>query len=158
MSRLWLCLLVAAGAAACTGSANVGEAVQLQDVTTGWFDAGIVEGGLNKIVPSVSIRLKNVGQTSLSSVQLNAVFRQVGQPEEWGSAYVKALRQPLAPGAISEPIVLRSGLGYTGTEPRAQMLQNRHFVDATVEIFGRHRSAQWTKLGEFRIKRQLLTH
>ena len=37
------------------------------------------------------------------------------------------------------------------------MLQNREFVDAKVEIFGKHGSRLWVKLGEFTIDRQLLT-
>ena len=54
-------------------------------------------------------------------------------------------------------LVLRSNLGYTGTESRLQMLQNKQFVDARVEIFGKHGSRTWQKLGEFTIDRQLLT-
>ena len=29
------------------------------DVVTGWFDDGIIEGGKNKLVPSVSLKLRN---------------------------------------------------------------------------------------------------
>jgi len=54
-------------------------------------------------------------------------------------------------------LVLRSNLGYTGTESRLQMLQNSNFVDAKVEIFGKHGSRTWQKLGEYMIDRQLLT-
>ena len=54
-------------------------------------------------------------------------------------------------------LVLRSNLGYTGTESRLQMLQNKQFVDARVEVFGKHGSRTWQKLGEFTIDRQLLT-
>ena len=54
-------------------------------------------------------------------------------------------------------LVLRSGLGYTGDQPRLQMLQNREFVDAKVEIFLKQGSRVWAKLAEFPIERQLLT-
>jgi hypothetical protein len=37
------------------------------------------------------------------------------------------------------------------------MLQNREFVDAKVDIFGKQGSRTWVKLGEFQIARQLLT-
>ena len=52
---------------------------------------------------------------------------------------------------------MRAQQGYTGTQPRLTMLQNAQFVDFKVEIFGKHGSATWAKLGEFPIKRQLLT-
>ena len=37
------------------------------------------------------------------------------------------------------------------------MLQNREFVDAKVDVFGKHGSRTWVKMGEFTIERQLLT-
>ena len=52
---------------------------------------------------------------------------------------------------------LRSERGYTGDQSRLQMLQNKEFIDAKVEIFGKHGSRLWVKLGEFKIDRQLLT-
>lgn len=147
----------ALGTTSCASSADVGTALQVVDVTTGWFDAGIVRGGKNKLVPSVSFRLTNISGDALAGVQLNAVFRRVNEGEEWGSAFVRAFKEPLASKQTSEPIVLRSSLGYTGTQPRAEMLQNKEFVDATVQIFGKHGSAQWVKIGEYRVRRQLLT-
>ena len=76
----------------------------------------------------------------------------------WGEHYGWAVqREPLAPGASTRELVLRSELGYTGEEPRLQMLQNHEFVDAKVEIFLRQGSRVWTKLAEFPISRQLLT-
>jgi len=56
-----------------------------------------------------------------------------------------------------EELVLRSERGYTGDQSRLQMLQNKEFIDAKVEIFGKHGSRLWVKLGEFKIDRQLLT-
>ncbi len=150
-------IVAAATTGACGSSADVGTALQIVDATTGWFDAGLVEGGKNKLVPSVSLRLTNVSNAAIGGVQINAVFRRVNEGEEWGSAFVRAFKEPLASKQTSEPIVLRSPLGYTGTEPRAEMLQNHAFVDATVQIFAKHGSAQWVKIGEYRVKRQLLT-
>jgi hypothetical protein len=63
----------------------------------------------------------------------------------------------LQPGGQTKELVLRSGLGYTGEQPRMQMLQNSQFVDAKVEIFLRQGSRVWAKLAEFPIQRQLLT-
>ena len=53
--------------------------------------------------------------------------------------------------------MLRSSLGYTGSQSRIQMLQNKDFVDATVEIFGKHGSRTWVTMGDYQIDRQLLT-
>ena len=123
----------------------------MSDVTTGWYDAGVVEGIKNKLVPSISLKMKNVGPTIPGSIQLNAVFRLVGETEELGSAFLRAVdSNGLASSAASETIVLRCTQGYTGTEPRAQMLQNSQFVDAKVDVFAKYGSAQWVKLGDTR--------
>ena len=52
---------------------------------------------------------------------------------------------------------MRSALGYTGEQPRMQMLQNKEFVDAKVEIYLKQGSKVWAKLAEYPIQRQLLT-
>jgi hypothetical protein len=127
------------------------------DVRTGWFDAG-VESGMNKLVPSITLTLKNISTEPVANVQLNAVIRRVGESEEWGGAFTKVIgTEGVPPGASTRPIVLRSNLGYTGTEARAQMLKNSQFVDARVQLFAKHGGNQWTKLGEWQIARELLT-
>jgi hypothetical protein len=157
MRRLALPLLTVLALAGC-GARDVTTDLEITDVHTGWFDAGIVQGNKNKIVPSVSFRIQNVSQADIATVQINAVFRRMGETASWGEHYVAGIDSTgLAPGATGSPIVLRSTLGYTGEQPRLQMLQNREFVDARVEIFGKHRSKPWVKMAEFPIDRQLLT-
>jgi hypothetical protein len=36
------------------------------------------------------------------------------------------------------------------------MFKNSHFVDATVDLFGKYGSTQWTRLGQYPIARQLI--
>jgi len=156
--RLPVVLVAALLAAACE-SRDVQTDLEIVNVQTGWFDVGIVEGGMNKLVPSISLELQNVSEREIASVQLNAVFRRVGEQESWGDHFVRAIdTSGLAAGSTTSPIVLRSTFGYTGTQARAQMLQNQEFVDARVEVFGRHGRRTWAKMGEFTIDRRLLTN
>ena len=158
MTRAAFIVLAALAVTGCGRGVEVEKVLQVVDVRTGWYDAGIVEGGKNKLVPSTSIRLQNVSKDPISSVQINAIFRRIGDQPAWGEHYVKAIGQEdLAPGGKTNEIVLRSNLGYTGTQSRIQMLQNREFVDAKVEIYGKHGPRTWAKLGEYQIDRQLLT-
>ena len=137
---------------------EVEKDLRLTDVRTGWFDAGIVSGQ-NKLVPSVTFRIENISQEPIQNVQINAVFRGVDAPDKsWGDHLVRAIGSDgLDAGATTSPLVLKSPFGHTSSEPRLTMLQHSQFVDAKVEIFGRHRSRPWAKMGEFMIDRQLLT-
>jgi hypothetical protein len=149
---------VIAGSLGCSRGVDPVAVLEPLDVVTGWYDAGLVEGNMNKLVPSVSLKLRNKSGDPVRSIQINAVFRRVGEAEMWGEHFGWAIqREPLAPGSQTKELVLRSGLGYTGEQPRMQMLKNSEFVDAKVEIFLRQGSRVWAKLAEFPIERQLLT-
>ncbi|MFN2446369.1 MAG: hypothetical protein ABR606_12415 [Vicinamibacterales bacterium] len=133
------------------------EVLEPLDVVTGWYDVGI-EDGKNKIVPSVSVTLRNKSDRPVRSVQINAIFKRVAEAEMWGEHFGWAVdREPLPAGGVTPPVVLRSALGYTSDEARLKMFQNSQFVDAKVEIFLKQGSGVWAKLAEFPIERQLLT-
>ena len=184
MGLVCVVMAVVVALAGCGGSeVPVDDALSVEDITTGWLDAGIDDFGRNKLVPTISFRLANNSDESVRTLQLNGVFRRcvvayAGQPEPvsevspadpmagtcagemqvWGNAYLRAVgREGLAPGAATEPFTMGSGLGYTGEQSRLNMLQHREFVDVKVEVFVKRRAEQWVKLGEHSIERQLLT-
>jgi hypothetical protein len=143
--------------AACARTRYVENDLKLVDVKTGWYDAGIV-GGQNKIVPSITLKLENVSKESISRVQVWAVFRRADEDKTWGEHFVRAIGpEGLEAGATGQPLVLRSTLGYTGAQSRAQMLQNQEFVDAKVNVFGKHGSRTWIKMGEYTVDRKLIS-
>jgi hypothetical protein len=155
---LVLLLFLAVASSGCGSRIDLAESVRLVDVTTGWFDAGITDDGLNKLVPSISLRIRNEGSVALGSTQLNLLFKRQGEEDPHTESYVRGIgTEGLEPGATTPPIVVRAQQGYTGIQPRMTMLQNTQFVDFRVEVFGRHGSATWVKIGEFPIQRQLLT-
>jgi len=156
LTRLTFAALVVFLVAGCR-SREVEKDLTITDVHSGWYDAGIVDGQ-NKLVPSITLKLRNISSEPISRVQINAVFRRVGEEQVWAAPFVRGIGPDgLAPGAEGDTLVLRSDRGYLGPQARLQMLQNREFVDAEVRIFGRHGSRNWVKMGEYTIDRQLLT-
>ena len=151
-------LVLAFGTAACSGpDIDAGKVVKVQDLTTGWFDAGIVNGQ-NKLVPSASFTVTNTGTDTLSGLQVFAVFRFIGETEELGSGVVVLRgKDALGPSAVSKPITIRANWGYSGEQPRAQMLMHSQFKDARVEIFVKYGPKPFIKIGEGLVVRQLLT-
>ena len=170
--------------AACAQPLDVDTSLAVTDVTSGWLDVGLDTLGRTKLVPIISFRLVNTSDAAVRTIQLNGVFRRCrppgaeapaaesmvspanleagtcpGEDQEWGNAFLgRAVgRDGLEPGAAAGPFTMESGLGYTGEQPRIEMLQHRQFVDVKVELFVRHRADPWTSLGEHQIDRQLLT-
>ena len=151
-------VLLAVVSISCGASEDAVAALEPLDVVTGWYDDGIVEGGKNKLVPSITMKLRNKSGEPVRSIQINAIFRRVNEQEMWGEYFGWAIpREPLPPGASTNALVMRSTLGYTGEQPRMQMLQNREFIDAKVEIYLKQGSKVWAKLAEYPIQRQLIT-
>ena len=143
---------------ACGGPpVDLKQALQIDIVATGWYDAGIVDGK-NKLVPTVSFTVKNLSDQNLGSLQMMASFFRVNDTSsEWGNSLLTvAGSEGLAPGATTATLTMKSPLGYTGTEPRGEMLQNSHFVDALVKMVSKYGSAQWTHLREVPIERKLI--
>jgi hypothetical protein len=148
-------MLVAAGCG--TPKIDIAREITVGNVTTGWFDAGIVDGK-NKLVPTASFTVTNGSAHKLSGLQVFTVFRLVGEQEELGSSLV-VLRgaDALEPAASSKPMTFRANWGYTGEQPRGQMLMHSEFRDARVEIFGKFGADAFVKITEVQIQRQLLT-
>jgi hypothetical protein len=156
-ASLWLVFLAALATASCGPKVDLAKGLQVVDVSTGWWDAGVVNGQ-NKLVPSVTFKFKNVSEQTLPVLQANVVFRRVTEDKEWGSSFVKITgTEGLAPGATSESQTVKSQLGYTGSESRQQMLDNAQFVDAKIELFAKYGNIQWQKVGEYPVPRTLIT-
>ena len=62
--------------------------------------------------------------------------------------------QRLAPGAESEPIVLKASHGYTLDVPRSQAFQNSLFRDFTIRVLGKT-GGSIVRLGEFKIEQKI---
>jgi hypothetical protein len=156
--RRGILLTLAASMAMSACSRDVQTDLEIVDVRTGWYDVGLVNGE-NKLVPSVIFKLKNISASEIGGVQLNAVFRDVGNEDNRGEHFAPAIgsNEPLAAGSTTRDIVLRSQFGYTGLEPRLDMLKNKHFVDRRVIILGKHGRNNWARMGEFPVARELLT-
>ena len=153
-----LLLLVIAACAACGPDVDLTASLQVQDLSTGWYDAGIVNGQ-NKLVPSITFKLKNNSDQKLGVLQVQALFRRGDDKGEWGSGFLNVVGSSgLAPAAATPFLTIRSERGYTGSDQsRDEMLRNSQFVDARVELQAKYGSTQWKRIGEFAITRRLLT-
>ncbi len=155
-ASLAVAVLAAAFSVRCAPVVDLTAGLEVVEVSSGWTDAGTASGR-NKIVPSISFRFKNVSDQTLSTLQANVLFSRVGESNEWGSGYVRVVgSEGLPPGALSGSQTVSCPKGYTGSEPRLQMLANPEFVDARIKIMAKYGSNQWKPVGEYTVERRLL--
>lgn len=154
-------LLIAGVAAACGRSVDIKQTVEMIDTSGGWHDAGIV-GGKNKIVPSVSFRLKKKPDADLSGLALNVVFRHppaagATTAEDWDEVFIQ--RASFKDASETEVLTVRPSAGYTGDPPqsRQDILNHSQFRDVRAHVFAKVSSSQWVELGTIDVKRELIT-
>ena len=158
-------LLAALVAAGCSKPVDLKQALQVVDPVTGYHDAGVVDGR-NKIVPTVTFRLKKSTDDSLRPLSLNVAFKKLpaagvavapGSPaeEDWDEKYVQSV--PFD-GNQTAALTFQAAAGYTADPPqtRADMLKNRYFQDVRVHVFAKHSASQWVEIATFDIPRQLV--
>src|SRR5918999_1471618 len=69
-------LVVAAAVGGCAQPVDLKQSIEMVDAAGGWHDAGVVSGR-NKIVPTVTFRLKKKAAADINRVSINALFRPV---------------------------------------------------------------------------------
>jgi len=141
--------------AGCGPPVDLKQNLQVIDISTGYFDAGVV-AGKNKLVPSITFTLKKNPGVRLSSVSLNVVFLFAGTTDHADDVYLQSVDFV---GDQTKPLTVRTQWGYTGDPPqtRVEMLKNSQFRDIEVQIFAKQSSSQWVELKRVPVTRQLLT-
>jgi hypothetical protein len=154
--RLFVPAVLAAALAVGSCSApNLTNAIEVTDVITGWYDNGLKDG-INHLVPSITFRLKNRSDQPLNSVQLTVAFWTDGSDGEADSRQVVGISgTPVPAGEATESITVRSTVGYTLEQPRAELFTHSQYKDWTVKMFAR-RSGRIFSVGEFKIDRRLI--
>lgn len=165
LARAVLVGLLAGLPAGCSKPVDLKQALQVTDVVTGYHDAGVV-AGKNKLVPSITFRLKKQTGDSLRPLSINVAFKQLpeagatvppGSPAEtdWDEKFVQSV--PFENDQTA-PLTFQTEPGYTAEPPqtRADILKHRLFRDVRVHIFAKHSASQWVEIASYDVPRQLL--
>ena len=125
---------------------------------SGYYDDGIVQEGKdigqNRILPAVTFQIKNEGTIPAEYVDVTVIFR-VGEKEYDSKLLHPIGREPLAPGATTESITVKSTVGYTAPTSPENFFVQSYFADFKVKIFARRAGVNAT-LGEITVERRLL--
>jgi hypothetical protein len=156
--------LALATAPSCGQSVDFKQALQVIDVTGGWYDFGIVDGK-NKLVPSMTFRIRKTPDVRLQSVAVNVHFKWISAAakeskdaeEQIDEVFLQTVE--FSEGNQTALLTVRPETGYTGDAPltRAQMLEHSLFRDARARIFAKQSSTTWVELLSYDIPRVLIS-
>lgn len=142
------------GSAACGPQVDLAR-LEVTEITSGYYDFGVVDG-LNKLVPSISFRLKNNGTVPADRIALTVSFWQDGDDGELDSKEVRAIgAAEVPPGGSSDVVLVRSAWGYKLQQPRAELFINSEFKDFTAKIFAK-RGGKIVPIGQFKIDQRII--
>jgi hypothetical protein len=159
MRRLGNAILLAvvlASAARCGPQLDLAK-LEPTEILTGYYDDG-VRDGLNRLLPSISFRLKNNDAVPASEVQLTVSFWRDGDDGEKDALEISGIgSDQVSPGNATPPILVRAKVGYTLEQPRDELFTHSQFKDFTAKIFAK-RGGKIVPIGQFRIDRRILPH
>ena len=161
MKRTWVAALLAASGlfltTACGPSVDLSKALQVTDVLTGYYDAG-VKNGSNYLKPSISFRLRNVGTQKIGPVQITVAFWREGEDGEWDSTVLQGVHADgLAAGAATDSLLARCNVGYTLEGARSVFFSHHLFHDVTAKVFA-SQAGHIAPLGQFKLDRVIIPH
>jgi len=107
------------------------------------------------LVPQISFRIKNIGAKPLTYVNFNAVYQFKGDPENFGDAFLAAIRgKAVPPGGTSDLIVLKSNLGVDGKNVEG-IRNNPEWKPALVRLFAMSKGSHPVLLGVYDVSRDI---
>ena len=140
----------------CGPQPNLATDLKLVPTVSGYYDDGVQPDKQNRLLPSLTFELRNVGTLPINNVDLVVAFWEVGADGENDSKQIRGLSgTALEPGKASEPITVRASVGYKYPGPRAEFFVNARWKGFIVKVFAK-RGGKTAKLGEFPVDARLL--
>ena len=106
------------------------------------------------IVPSITIKIKNIGKKALKNIRYSADFLYTDGGGLLGDGITQMYTKPLDPGKTSEKILIKSLHGYKASSKKAFTTNKQKWKKIKVKIFARIRSVL-IKIGEYPIKQEI---
>jgi hypothetical protein len=154
-------VLAFSGSVSCRQQVDFKQSLEVTDVSGGWYDFGIVDGR-NKLVPSLTFRVRKRPEVRLRSISLNVHFKKIvsaDKKEEVELDEVFLQTVEFSEGNQTPMLTVRPEHGYTADPPqtRAQMLEHSQFQDVRTRVFAKQSSTTWVQLLEYDLPRVLIT-
>lgn len=120
-----------------------------------WVDKEVTPQEV-KIIPTISLKIKNIGQRPLQYMDIEAVFEFEETGAVFSDGMVRILKEPLQPGEISEEILIKSLYGYAGSSRSAFMGNKKEWKKVQAKIYARSKGSGLVRIGKlYPIKQEI---
>lgn len=138
------------------GDEETGEVpLQALYMDSKWLDKKVTRSKA-VVIPSVTIKLKNVGKEPLRNVYLKAVFELKNSGETFGEGFLQVLKRGLAPGETSKDFVIKSDFGGYTARSKADFIKNRQLWDKVkAKVFVKIGDSDFIHLGTYHVRQAL---
>lgn len=158
LSMLALVILAMMSLSACKSisSEELKASVEIVDVQTKWVEKTYQPWPPKlTLVPTISFRVKNVGDKPLNYLNFNAIFKFKDEQENLGDNFLAAIRkEPVEPGGTSPVITLKSNFGVEG-KSLASFKDNPQWKPVVCKLFIQSKGSPHILLGEYDVSREI---
>src|SRR5512136_2991493 len=137
-------------------SEELKSSIEVLDYTSSWVSKYYQPWPPRLIlVPQIKFRIKNIGAKPLTYVNFNAVYQFKGDPENFGDAFMAAIRgKAVPPGGTSDLIILKSNMGVDGKN-LAGIRDNPAWKPAFCRLFAISKGSHPVLLGVYDVSRDI---
>ncbi|MEN8223529.1 MAG: hypothetical protein ABFR36_09775, partial [Acidobacteriota bacterium] len=127
--------------------------VEVVVTNSGWIYKTL-EGKNVLVYPSITFKIKNTGETTLSKLGLKGIFRFEKNGERFNFGY-PVVKGKLEPGKESQEITIRSEFGINASSLQALYDNIFEWDEVTVKLMIKKIDSQFETLGEFPVKNEV---
>ncbi len=130
--------------------------IEIVEVSTRWVEKTYQPWPPKLIlVPTISFRVKNIGDKPLNYLNFNGIFGVRGDQENRGDNFLAAIRkEPIEPGGTSPVITLTSNYGVEG-KSLASFKDNPQWEPYICRLFVQSKGSPHVLLGQYDISREI---
>ncbi len=129
------------------------NSIEMVEYDTQWVNKEVTPYGVT-IVPSITIKIKNIGSKHLKYVKFIGIFLYEENDREFTDGFTQVFKEALKPGETSEDILIKAFNGYKATSKESFFRNKAGWRKIKVKVFAGTSSTP-TLLGVFPVKQKI---
>jgi len=134
---------------------ELAHSIRIDEQDSLWLDRLVTDEKVI-IVPSITVKISNIGKKPIQKLYLKGVFKYEDTGEVLSEGITPALKKPLAPGESSQRIEVKGEFGYTASSKEAFFKNTQQrWKHLKVHLYAKSTESRYALLGIFPIKAKI---